>query len=138
MVTTYRIAWIIKRYLNWPSDSEYYIGGPKQIVINSDSSNNYNNSLNLLRLYYVPYTVLSNIYIISFNHYNDRMIANIIVTILQIRKPRFRGKWLVQDHITTDKDSYLFLILKAMCLTHMKREDWEREKRKSIKIKYFN
>lgn len=42
MVPTYRTAGIIKRYVNWPSDSEWYIGGTQQIVINSDSHSNYN------------------------------------------------------------------------------------------------
>ena len=45
------------------------------------------------------------IYVISFNHHNNPSIANIIVTILQRRKPRFREEWLVQDDVTSDRDN---------------------------------
>ena len=68
--------------MNSPRDSEWYIGGTQQIVVNSDNSSNDDNSLHLLRHYYVPDTALSNINITSFNHHNNPMIANIIVTIL--------------------------------------------------------
>lgn len=57
MVSTYRTPWIIQRYVNSPSDSEWYIGDTKQIVISSsDNSNKYNNSLHLLGL--IVYQIL--------------------------------------------------------------------------------
>lgn len=68
--------------MNSPRDSEWYIGGTQQIVLNSNNSSNDDNSLHLLRHYYVPDALLNNINIISFNHHNNPMIANIIITIL--------------------------------------------------------
>lgn len=42
MVPTYRSAGIIKRHVNSPSDSEWYIGGTQQIAISRDGHSNYN------------------------------------------------------------------------------------------------
>lgn len=86
-------------------------------------------------MYHILY-LLSNIYITSFNHHTNPTIANVIVTILQIKKPTFKDKWLVQDHITSDRQLSVSDFQKPgvwLLSKEMKGREGENKRRKSLK-----